>query len=143
MPELDEPTVVNPDALMANAKRHSFVLLLVLAFVIHVVAIFGTSIGYMRLMRQYKSWHPRIAMKLLGKELREQEAEAKRKAAHEKFLKEQESGKAKAPEKGAPEKGGPEPKSEAEPGKVPKELKAKSGERPKESSLKLNELDTP
>jgi hypothetical protein len=126
---------------MANVKRHSFVLLLVLSFVIHLVAIFCTSISYMRLMRQYNSWHPRITMKLLGKEQREKEAEAKRRAAHEKFLAEQ--AKAKAPEKGAPEKGGPEPKGGAEPGKVPKELKAKSSERPKESSLKLNELDSP
>jgi len=141
MPEPDQSAVVNPDALMANVRRRSFVLLLVLSFVIHVVAIFGTSIGYMRLMRQYNSWHPRIAMKLLGKELREKESEAKRKAAHEKFLADQ--SKSKTQEKGTSEKGGPEPKGEAEPGKVPKELKAKSGERPKESSLKLNELDSP
>ncbi|MBM4035190.1 MAG: hypothetical protein FJ291_25895 [Planctomycetes bacterium] len=141
MPDPYLPESINPDDLMAGVKRHSFVLLLVVSLAVHLVAIFGTSIGYMRLMRQYKSWHPRLKMKEAVKEQREREEDAKRKAALEKFLKEQE--KAKAQEKGAPEKGAPEPKGEPEPGKIPKELKAKSGERPKESSLKLNELDSP
>ena len=142
MPELNQPAAVNPDELMAGVKRHSFVPLFVISLVVHVAAIFGTSIGYMRLMRQYDSWHPRIEVKRRVKEMREQEAEAKRKAAHEKFLAEQ--AKAKSPEKGTPEKGAPEPApGDAEKGTVPKELKAKSAERPKESSLKMNELDSP
>lgn len=141
MPEPREPEAASPDELMRGVKRHSFLPLILVSLAIHVVAIFGTSIGYMRLMRQYRSWHPRIEMKRLAKEQREQEDEAKRKAAQERFLKDRE--KAGAPEKGSAEKEPAGAKGEPEKGKVPKELKATSGERPKESALKMNELDSP
>ncbi|HUT34440.1 MAG TPA: hypothetical protein VNE39_13220 [Planctomycetota bacterium] len=135
------PEAVNPDDLMQSVRSRSFVAVLLVSVAVHVVAILGTSIGYMRLMRQYHSWHPRIEMKRTAKERREEEAEAKRKAAHAKFLAEQ--AKATAHEKGALDKGMPDAKGDAEKGTVPKGLKATSGARPKESSLKLNELDNP
>lgn len=141
MPDPAAPEALNPDELMAPVKRRSFLPLLALSFAIHILLVFGTSIGYIRMMRQYKSWHPRIEKKRLDKERREQEEEARRKAAHEKFLAEQ--ARTKAAEKGAPEKPSTEPKAEPGPDRVPKELKAKSTERPKESTLKLNELDLP
>jgi len=142
MPDPAPPDAVNPDDLMLGVRRGSFFVILAVSVAVHLVLIFGTSIGYMRLMREHKSWHPRIEMKRVVKQKREDDSEAKRKANYEKFQAEQ--AKTKAKEKGAPDKGTPEPATgDAEKGKVPKELKAKSGERPKDSSLKMNELDSP
>jgi len=144
MPEPSAPEAVNPDDLMLGVKRGSFLAILIVSVAVHLVLILGTSIGYMRLMREYKSWHPRIEMKRVAKQKREDESEAKRKAAYEKFQAEQARAKAKAKEAGAPDKeAAPEPKGGTGKGEVPKELKAKSSERPKESSLKLNELESP
>jgi|GEM_PF-1219652 len=145
-----EPDAVNPDELMSGVRRHSFLALVLVSLVVHVIAIFGTSLGYIRLMRQYKSWHPRIAKKLLEKQRREEESEAKRKAAQEKFLADQ--AKAKAAREKAGEKEGekadhkdtaPAKGAAGDKPKILKEIEAKSAERPKESSLKLNELDSP
>ena len=142
MPDAAPPEAVNPDDLMTTVRRGSFLAILGVSAVVHVVLIFGTSIGYMRLMSRYKSWHPRAEMKRVAKQTREEESEAKRKAAYEKFQADQ--AKAKAKGKGEPDKGTPEPKDDGTgKGKVPEELKAKSSERPKESSLKLNELEAP
>ncbi len=139
MPEPSLPEAVNPDDLMLGVRRGSFLAILLISVGVHLVLIFGTSIGYMRLMRRYKSWHPRIEMKRVAKQKREEEGEAKRKANYEKI--QAERAKAEAKGKGEPDKGTPEPKEGTGKGVVPKELKAKSSERPKESSLKLNELE--
>ena len=150
MSEPIAPQAVNPDDLMAGVKRHSFLALVLISVLVHVVLIFATSIGYMRMMRQYKSWHPRIDMKLLAKKRREEDVDARRKAAHEKFLAEQ--GTKRPAEKGAEGRGPaakdtPAPttatKAGGEKAKVLKDIEAKSTERPKDSSLKLNELDAP
>jgi hypothetical protein len=141
MPDAAPPDAVNPDDLMRGVRRGSFLAILLISIVVHLVLIFGTSIGYMRLMRQYQSWHPRFEMKRVAKQKREEDSEAKRKAAYEKFLADQT--KTKAKDKAAPDKGAPEPKEDTGKGEVPKALKAKSGERPKDSSLKMNELDSP
>lgn len=80
---------INPDELLAEVSRTGYFWILLLSVVIHVMAIFGTSVGYIHLMRQYRSWHPRFEMKRVAKENREQEMEARRKAAHERILAEQ------------------------------------------------------
>jgi len=145
MPESTAPQAVDPDELLADVKRQSFLRTVAASTIVHVIVILLTSIGYIGLMRQYKSWHPRIEMKRLAKEKREQEDEQRRKEAHDRFLADQ--AKRKAGEKGGDEKGTlaptPATKADAEKPKVLKDIEAKSGERPKESSMKLNELDTP
>lgn len=150
MPEHAAPPAIDPDELLAGVKRPSFLRTVAIATIAHIALILLTSIGYIGLMRQYRSWHPRIEMKRLAKEKREQDDEAKRKAAHEKFLAEQ--AKKKAGEKAGDAKGAPAPttatpgaatQADAQKPKVLKDIEATSGERPKESTLKLNELDTP
>ncbi|HPD14806.1 MAG TPA: hypothetical protein PLE19_07645 [Planctomycetota bacterium] len=145
MPESTAPQAVDPDELLADVKRQSFLRTVAASTVVHVIVILLTSIGYIGLMRQYKSWHPRIEMKRLAKEQREREDEQRRKEAHDKFLADQ--AKKKAGEKGGDEKGTPAPtsatKAEGDKPKVLKDIEAKSSERPKESSMKLNELDAP
>ncbi len=68
MPEPSLPEAVNPDDLMLGVRRGSFLAILLISVGVHLVLIFGTSIGYMRLMRRYKSWHPRIEMKRVAKQ---------------------------------------------------------------------------
>lgn len=136
MPEPVASEVVNPDDLLAGVKRRSFLPVIIVSLAVHVVLVLGTSIGYMRLVRQHGTWHPRAEMKRLAKLEREAESEAKRKAAYEKFVADQ--AKAKAKEKDA---GGPDLKGDTAKGEVPAALKATSPQRPKESSLKLDELE--
>jgi hypothetical protein len=81
----DDSSSINPDVLMADVTKSKFPWLLVLSFVAHVILIFGTSIGYIRLMQKHNSWHPRIVMKQLAKERRDQEFKTKREADVEKI----------------------------------------------------------
>ncbi len=145
MPDPVPPEAVNPDDLMAGVKRHSFLVLILISVAVHIVLIFGTSIRHIGEMRKYKTLHPAIEKKRLAKLKREEEMEARRRAAHEKFMADQ--AKKKSAEKDGPEKGGPAPTTATKPGgekpKVLKDIEAKSTERPKESSLKLDELDAP
>ena len=148
MAESKQLEAVNPDDLLSRVRSRSFLWIVAASLVVHVIAIVGTSIGYMGLMRQFRSWHPRIEMKRQVKEKREQDDEARRKAARDKLLAEQ--AKASAPkgdEKGLDEKASPKAttatKAGGEKAPILKELEKKSSERPKDSSLKMNELDQP
>jgi len=142
MAESKQLEAVNPDDLLSRVRSRSFLWIVTASLVVHVIAIIGTSIGYMGLMRQYHSWHPRIEMKRQVKEKREEQDEARRKTARDKLLAEQANASApKGDEKGVGDKAAPK----AGDGKAPilKELEKKSSERPKDSSLKMNELDQP
>jgi len=133
----DDSAVANPDELMAGISSPTLLWTLLISVGVHLAVIFGTSIGYIHLMVQYRSLHPRFAIKQLSKDKREEEADAKRKAAYEKLIADQAKRDAleKAGGKGASEPGG-EGKDKPT---ILKELEKKSGERPKESSVGLDD----
>jgi len=140
MAQQDSAPSINPDDLMAGVKRRGFFGVLIISLGVHLVAIFGTSIGYIHLMTQHNSLHPRFVIKKLNKEKREQDAEDKRKAVHDRLIAEQ--AKRQAQDKGA-KKGGPEGGDEKKTPGILKELEKTSKERPKESGMKMDELDQP
>jgi len=144
MAQPNDLSPVNPDELMAGVARLAFVWTLLFSLVVHVAVIFGTSIGYMRLMAQYHSLHPRFEIKRLNKDKREGDMTATRKAAQERILAEQ--AKREAQEKAGDKKGtaeqdtGTKAGGEKDKPKILKELEKTSNERPKESTTGLDDI---
>ena len=129
---------------MAEIARPVIGKMLVISVGIHLVLLLLTSIHFISQCFEHHTFHPRAMIKAIEQKKRDDEAEAKRKAAREKSQAEREKKKAAA--KGAAEPGTATP-TEPEGGegtrqpKVIEDLKAKSGERPTTSDVKLDELE--
>lgn len=149
---------VAPDALMTETTRPRMGRMLAISSIFHVALIGLTSITYLGLCLKHHSLHPKWVIKQILKEEVEKQAAAEATKAAEEAVK-----KAFAAKKGTPGKEsaepapgkGTEPSSATPAGKasgkepsdkksgVEKAVSETSKDRPKGSSLKLDELDAP
>jgi len=140
----DAAESLSADELMADIGRPAIGRILLLSLAIHAALLLLTSVRFISLCVEHHTLDPRSAIREIEQQKREQELEAKREAARKKILAERAKKKAGAKAELSP--AGPEEKGppDAEPGekpKVVKDVEAKSKERPKQSSLTLDELD--
>ena len=129
---------VDPDELISDLSRLSIAKTSLVSILVHVVLVGLTSIGFIALCVRHDTLHPRAVLKALAEKQRQAKLEAAREAARKKLQAQvdQQDKKAKAASKG-PEAG----KTDKPKSKIEKTLQETSPQRPKASSLNLDNLD--
>lgn len=146
---LDDATAADPSVVLQGMSRGSLAAVVVVAIVAHVVVIGITSMNHISLCLKYGTFWPKPIMKREREEAEKRKMEERVEADRQKALAEQEKAAAakdkKAAEPDAPagkKEGGNDTAAPRAKTPVEKRLEEKSTERPKESTVNLDDVKT-